>query len=58
MKIIKKEEKTRTVTLRLSENVMEKIDTLSEENEVSRQKLIEAILTKVLEDKNFTVHIE
>jgi hypothetical protein len=57
MKIIKKDAKTRTVTLRLSEEVMQKIDKLSEDNDVSRQKLIEAILEQVLEDKGFVLRI-
>jgi predicted HicB family RNase H-like nuclease len=61
MKIIKKNEdakKYRTLTLRIDEEVMKKIDYISEKNEVSRQKLIEKILEKVVAMKDFIIEIE
>lgn len=58
MKIIKEEKKIRGVTLRLDESVMEKIDQVAVENEISRQKLIEAILEQVLADKTFVLRVK
>lgn len=61
MKVIKKNEdnkKYRTLTLRIDEEVMKKIDVISEKNEVSRQKLIEKILDKVVTMKDFTIEID
>lgn len=61
MKVIKKNEdnkKYRTLTLRIDEEVMKKIDVISEKNEVSRQKLIEKILEKVVTMKDFTIEID
>jgi predicted transcriptional regulator len=57
MKVIKEGKEFRNVTLRLSEDTMRKIDEVAEENEVSRQKLIEAILEQALGDKNFVVRL-
>lgn len=37
---------------------MKQIDELTEEHDVSRQRLIEAILNQALADKNFVVHLE
>ena len=57
MKIIKKdgvgEAQIRTITLRLSEKILNEIDRVSNKNDISRQKLIESILAQVLADKNF-----
>ena len=36
---------------------MKKIDKIAEENDLSRQALIEAILEQVISDKNFVVRI-
>jgi len=58
MKIIKEDKKTRGVTLRLDESVMEKIDKVAEEHQISRQKLIEAILDQALSDKSFVLKIK
>ena len=58
MKVVKEEkEKLRSVTLRIAETIMEKVDKVSEENSVSRQQLIAAILKQVLNDKNFILNI-
>lgn len=58
MKIVKKKDKKqRTLTLRIDEDIMRHIDDLAKKNEVSRQKLVEAILEKVIADKKFTVEI-
>lgn len=48
---------TRNVTLRLREETMKKIDAIAEEHQISRQKLIEAILQQVIEEKNFVLKI-
>ncbi|HLE00560.1 MAG TPA: ribbon-helix-helix protein, CopG family [Bdellovibrionota bacterium] len=58
MKIVKKSPEIRSVTLRISEETMAKIDKISEENDLSRQKLIEAILDQVLEDKTFVLKLK
>lgn len=59
MKIIREDGgKKQTITIRLSERVMKQIDELTEEHDVSRQRLIEAILNQALADKNFVVHLE
>jgi len=58
MKVVKKKEKKhRTLTLRIDENIMRQIDSLAKKNEVSRQKLVEAILEKAMADKKFVVEI-
>jgi predicted DNA binding CopG/RHH family protein len=58
MKIVKDDaKKTRTVTLRMSEETMKKVDKLSEESGVSRQKLIEAILDQAIADKTFVLRL-
>ena len=61
MKVIRKNvnsKKERSVTLRIDEEVMKKIDAYAEKYEVSRQKLIEKILAKVVTMKNFTIEID
>jgi predicted DNA binding CopG/RHH family protein len=60
MKIVKEKSETsiRHVTLRLSEAVMLQIDSMANEAEISRQKLIEAILEQALADKAFVVRIK
>lgn len=61
MKVIKKSDnskKERSVTLRIDEEVMKKIDAYAEKYDVSRQKLIEKILAKVVSMKDFTIEIE
>ena len=60
MKVVKEKnyKKQRSVTLRISEETMQKIDTVADKNDLSRQKLIEAILEQVMEDKNFVLHLK
>lgn len=58
MKVVKKKDKKqRTLTLRIDENIMRQIDDLAKKNEVSRQKLVEAILEKAITDKKFIVEV-
>lgn len=59
MKVTKKEKKSqRTVTLRIDNEVMEKVDKIAEKNGLSRQKLIEAILKQVTSDKKFVLEVD
>ena len=58
MKVIRKSPELRTLTLRIREHVMQRIDKIADENKVSRQKLVEAILIQVLEDKSFVLKLE
>ena len=58
MKIVKPERKFRTVTLRLPEKVMENVDKVAENNDLSRQELIAAILRQVLDDSKFVLKVE
>ena len=46
------------MTLRISEATMAKVDSVAEKSQVSRQKLIEAVLEQVMADKNFVVKVE
>ncbi len=59
MKIIKDaDKKFRTVTLRLPEKVMTKVDKVAETNDLSRQELIAAILQQVLGDDKFVLKMQ
>lgn len=59
MKVIKEKAKdSRTLTLRIAEGTMEKVDEIAKKNKVSRQKLIESILEQVMSDKNFVLKIK
>lgn len=57
VKVIKKDKKVRSVTLRIAESTMERIDHLAHTHQTSRQHLIEATLEQALNDKKFTVEI-
>jgi len=58
MKVVKKtDKKYRTLTLRIDENIMRQVDKLAEKNEVSRQKLVQAILEKAMNDQKFIVEV-
>ena len=59
MKIVKAkpQKEVRSVTLRLKEQVMQEIDRVSDEHNLSRQRLIERILEQVLADKNFVLKV-
>lgn len=52
-----KREKT-SFTLRLEEELLRRIDRVATDANVSRQKLVEAILKKALADKDFSVEVE
>lgn len=60
MKIIKKsdEDKLQAITFRLPESLLEKLALLADKNDISRQKLVAAILLKAIEDKNYKVEIK
>lgn len=59
MKVIREEgSNVRSVTLRISEDVMKKIDKIAEEHEISRQKLIEGILETAISDKSFVLRLK
>lgn len=60
MKIIKKsdEDKLQAITFRLPESLLEKLAVLADKNDISRQKLVAAILRKAIEDKNYKVEIK
>lgn len=60
MKIIKKsdEDKLQATTFRLPESLLEKLAVLADKNDISRQKLVAAILRKAIEDKNYKVEIK
>jgi metal-responsive CopG/Arc/MetJ family transcriptional regulator len=55
---IKKKMTKRNVTLRITDELMKQIDEVSKEHNISRQKLVEAILKQVLTDKGFVLRIE
>jgi len=57
MKVVKEEKIIRSVTLRLNESVMKKVDEIAKKNELSRQRLIEAILEQVMSDKGFVLTV-
>ena len=57
MKVEKEEKTYRSVTLRLSEAVMAEVDKVARKNELSRQRLIEAILSQVMSDKGFILKV-
>ena len=58
MKVVKPaEKKFRSVTLRLPEKVMERMDRVAAKNKVSRQELIAAILAQVLIDEKFVLKL-
>lgn len=46
------------MTLRISEDVMRKVDEVSKKEDLSRQKLIESILKQVLYDKSFVLIVK
>ena len=60
MKIInpnKKNRSKRTLTLRIDESVMTEVDKLSKKSGLSRQRLVEAILQQVIDDKDFVLDL-
>ena len=57
MKVVKKTKKERTVTLRIDDEVMKKVDSIAKKHELSRQKLVESILKQVTNDKSFVLKL-
>jgi predicted DNA binding CopG/RHH family protein len=61
MKVIrdqKNKRDDRTVTLRISEKTMQRVDEIANANDLSRQKLIAAILEQVMNDKTFVLMVK
>lgn len=58
MKVVKKQKPQRSVTLRIDESVMEKVDKVADQYDISRQKLIESILKQVIYDKSFVLEVD
>lgn len=59
MKVVKPaEKKFRSVTLRIPEDIMKRVDKVADSNDVSRQELIAAILKQVLNDGKFVLNLE
>lgn len=60
MKIIKEksEEKVVAITFRLPDALLEKLANLAKKNDISRQKLVAAILQQAIEDKSFKLKIQ
>lgn len=44
-------------TLRLRKETLKKLDKIAQKNDLSRQKLLEALLEQVLRDKSFTLEM-
>lgn len=57
MKILIKKKQTRSVTLRLANQVMQRVDVLAKENKISRQLLIESILDTAMNSKDFEIKV-
>ena len=51
----KKQDKHRNVQCRLAESVIKELDKVSNDNGVSRQRLMEIIIETALADKNFEI---
>jgi hypothetical protein len=60
MKIIKEKESEslKPITFRFSAELLEKLTKLATKSEVSRQKLVTAILEQAINDKKFVLKIE
>lgn len=60
MKIIKQKDKNplEAITFRLPKDILDKLTALAEKNDVSRQKLVTAILEKAISDKKFELKIQ
>jgi predicted transcriptional regulator len=57
MKVKIKKTKYRSVTLRLDEKVMQRVDEVAKEHEISRQCVIEKILETAMNDKKFEIEV-
>ncbi len=60
MKIIKQKDLNplEAITFRLPKDLLERLTALAEKNDVSRQKLVAAILEKAISDKKFELKIQ
>ena len=60
MKIIKEKDSNplEAITFRLPKDLLEKLTSLAEKNDVSRQKLVTAILAQAIDDKNLALKIK
>lgn len=60
MKIIKKidEDKLQAITFRLPEALLLKLSALANKHDISRQKLVAAILKSAIDDKSFKLEIK
>ena len=60
MKIIKQKDLNplEAITFRLPKDLLERLTALAEKNDVSRQKLVTAILEKAISDKKFELKIQ
>ncbi len=60
MKIVKQKEDNPldAITFRLPKDLLKKLTALAERNEISRQKLVTAILEQALSDKHFELKIK
>jgi predicted DNA binding CopG/RHH family protein len=57
LKIVKKTKKVRSVTLRIADATMNKIDSISKKNGISRQLLIERILETAIDSPDFEIEV-
>ncbi len=62
MKIIRKKKSKsdakQVISLRLKEKTIEKSVKLAQDNDISRQKLLESIIEQAISDKNFVLTIQ
>ena len=58
MKMITNKKTLEAITFRLPEDLLAKLTELAEKNDISKQKLVTAILRKAIEDKNYKVEIK
>ncbi len=60
MKIIKQKNDNplEAITFRLPQELLKKLAVLAEKNEISRQKLVAAILQQAIDDKSFKLEIK
>ncbi|MAV90561.1 MAG: hypothetical protein CL676_04010 [Bdellovibrionaceae bacterium] len=60
MKIIKEKDDNPSIpiTFRLPQNLIDKLTSVAEKNDLSRQKLVTAILEQALNDKSFKLRVK
>lgn len=57
MKIVKKKISTKPLLLRVPEDLVDELDKIAKANDMFRQELVIAILTKALSDRSFTIEV-